>query len=111
MAASVALTPPGEFRAVLRSYPRLLINVLAVVSVAYGLILTGILPWIMMKAVLDEEMGIVPSGPVGVLWGICLILIGTLIMARWIVVQALALWEHNQVRSRPPKEIGPDAPF
>ncbi|MFC7557182.1 glycosyltransferase [Pseudoroseomonas wenyumeiae] len=44
------------------------------------------------------------------MWGFTLIVIGALILLRWITVQALAFYEHDRLHRSPPRRLS-DAPF
>ncbi len=102
----------GEFRAHPRTYPRWLINFLAVVTFLYGLTLSFTLPWTVHEAVFEQNKGLLSKGFLPTLWGIFLIVIGAIVMLRWITVQALAFYEHDRLRRTPPTELDKEkAPF
>lgn len=100
----------GEFRAKPRTFPRWMVNFLAIVTFMYGLSLTFTLPWTVQEAVFSDN-GLMTQGPFAAIWGGFLIITGGLIMIRWMAVQGLAFYEHDRVRRHPPKEIGEVAPF
>jgi poly-beta-1,6-N-acetyl-D-glucosamine synthase len=101
----------GEFRAKPRTYHRWVINFLAITTFLYGLSLTFTLPWTVQEAVFSSENGLLNKGPLSAVWGIFLIVIGALIMIRWMTVQALAFYGHDRVRRKPPQPLGNNAPF
>lgn len=102
-----AATP--EFRARERTYSRLLVNFLAGVTLLYGLVLTLTLPWSIKEAIVGEEAG-EPPGGLAYLWGMTLALVGALTMVRWLVVQALAFYEHDRLRRGLPRSRDDDLP-
>ncbi|ACA17767.1 glycosyl transferase family 2 [Methylobacterium sp. 4-46] len=105
------IVPTGEFRAKVRSYPRWIVNFLAIITLAYGLVLGVTLPWTIQQTLFDPASGLTSKGPFTTAWGIFLIVIGASIIARWLVIQAMAFYEHDRVRRKPPAELPNPAPF
>ncbi|KAA2211328.1 glycosyltransferase family 2 protein [Teichococcus oryzae] len=105
-----AIAPVGEFRAKPRSYPRWIVNFLAVTTFLYGLVLSFTLPWTIQETLFSQESGLANRGPLAIAWGCALIVIGALILLRWITVQALAFYEHDRLRRNPSRDLI-DAPF
>lgn len=98
-----------EFRAQRRAYPRVLVHFLAIVTLVYGLSLLITLPWSMKEAAFSDS-GLAASGLLGQINSVLLLAIGTFILLRWVIVQGMAFYECNRVRSTPPVEFT-DPPF
>jgi len=101
--------PTREFRARHRIFPRWIINFLAIITFLYGLVLTCTLPWTIQAALLDARGG-VDQGPAAMIWGFFLVVTGVIVMLRWLIVQAMAFYEHDRLRRAPVKNLV-DAPF
>jgi len=97
--------PVGEFRAKPRSYPRWIVNFLAVTTFLYGLALSFTLPWTIQETLFSPENGLVNQGGLALASGYVLIIVGALILVRWVVVQGLAFYEHDRLRRRPPRDL------
>lgn len=91
----------GEFRARRRSVPRAMVNFLAIVTLAYGLSLLMTLPWSMKEAAFAES-GLAATGPLGHIKAVLLVVIGTFILLRWLIIQGLAFVELNRMRRTVP---------
>ncbi|RYE51016.1 MAG: glycosyltransferase family 2 protein [Hyphomicrobiales bacterium] len=108
--AYATVAPRGEFRAKPRSYPRWTVNLLAITTFLYGLVLSFTLPWTIQATLFSPENGLANRGPMATVWGCALIAIGALILLRWLSVQALAFYEHDRLRRSPPQVLA-KAPF
>jgi cellulose synthase/poly-beta-1,6-N-acetylglucosamine synthase-like glycosyltransferase len=104
------ITPVGEFRAKPRTYPRWTVNFLAITTFLYGLVLSFTLPWTIQETLFSPDTGLANQGPLAMAWGCALVVIGALILLRWITVQALAFYEHDRLRRSPPRVLA-EAPF
>ncbi|MBO1077320.1 glycosyltransferase family 2 protein [Roseomonas marmotae] len=105
-----ATAPAGEFRAKPRSYPRWVINFLAIVTFFYGLVLSFTLPWTIHETLFSPDTGLANRGPIAVILGCALIIIAALILLRWLMVQGLAFYEHDRLRRNPCQALT-KAPF
>ena len=110
MAGTLLAAPAGEFRARRRAYSRWTVNFLAITTFLYGLILSFTLPWTVQEALFAPGSGLVGHGPLAMAWGAFLVVIGALVMLRWLAVQALAFYEHDRLRRKPAAPLA-EAPF
>jgi cellulose synthase/poly-beta-1,6-N-acetylglucosamine synthase-like glycosyltransferase len=94
---SIPLPPDGvgEFRAIKRDVPKLLVRFLLLFTSFYGLFLTLSVPW-SLRAVIFDEIRYTAMGPFAYVWGGMLLIFGTAVMVRWCAVQALAFWEYDK---------------
>lgn len=84
----------GEFRSVRRDVPRWPVMVLGLTTLAYGVVLTLVLPWMVVDAV--------RTGSLGPGWGVVITAFGGFLMLRWCVVQGLAFQDHVRRLDRAP---------
>jgi poly-beta-1,6-N-acetyl-D-glucosamine synthase len=87
----------GDFRSHKRTVPRPLINFLAVITFLYGIVLTATLPFSIGDALLGDN-ALRSWGPLGTAWGVFMVLLSSLIMMRWCIIQALAFIAHDRLR-------------
>jgi poly-beta-1,6-N-acetyl-D-glucosamine synthase len=83
------------YQAKRRSVPRVLVAGLCIVTILYALILTFVLPWALLEAVLRTDL---PAG-----WSLAAAVFGLLFMFRWCAVHALAFRAHINALGRVPK--------
>ena len=98
MATMIIPLPPdgaGEFRAIKRELPKLLVRLLLFFTSFYGLFITLSVPW-SLRAVIFDEIRYASMGPLAYVWGGMLLTFGTALMVRWCAVQALAFWEYDK---------------
>jgi poly-beta-1,6-N-acetyl-D-glucosamine synthase len=86
----------SDFRARPRHIPGWMINGLAALTLAYGLVLCALLPWVAVRLCMDAPQ----VGPM-LVWALALVLLGTVVLLRWLIVQALAFCGADRARRRP----------
>jgi hypothetical protein len=71
----------GEFRAIKRELPKLLVRLLLFFTSFYGLFITLSVPWT-LRAVIFDEIRSASMGPLAYVWGGMLLTFGTALMVR-----------------------------
>src|SRR4051794_37009652 len=89
--------PPlaGEFKVNKRDLPKMVVRQLLFITSAYGVLVTISVPWA-VDAIIFDETRYATWGYSSYLWGVVMLLFGTVIMLRWCAVQSVAFWEYDR---------------
>ncbi|WP_457092970.1 glycosyltransferase family 2 protein [Microvirga sp. P5_D2] len=94
----------GEFRSVRRDVPRPLVNLLACITLVYGVILTVALPWSLLETS-GTWAGSATTGWFEEIGRVLLAVIGSLMMLRWCITQGIAFVSHDRIRRKVPESL------